>query len=686
LLTIRAVSGAPQARDRLQGVMPMKLSVARAISHVSVRTRIIALAAIPVVGFLINGMVFMAGEAEVGRAFRTSERASNLAEVSREFRSALNVMRMRTHDFAARPGEDLINAFEAAHVAAARALASTESAVDDKTRQRIAPMKVQLDQAVAQFAELVRHQKILGFTESEGMRDRMTKAAAAVERIIHEDMSWLSESDANKLLIALLTMRRYETEYRLNRTTFMRVAFFDEFKLFNQRLDAVIAADIMKEQLAQEVKHYSDTFAQWIALTDKVHPPVAVIEYNTGAMVPVADEIIDSAKQQNRAASAALMASQASTRTITTWVGIAAVLVGLAFSFLIGRSITRPLNGLADAMRRLADGDTAARIPATRASDEIGAMARTVLVFRDGMIERERLNSERIDTARAREQRGERVAGAIAAFRSSIQQALANLRGTAHQLEVSSAKLNGAATAVTTEARTAEGRVGAASHNVTAAASSVEELAASIGEIAGQAAKSTEVAARAVSEARRTAQTMSELGTAATRIGEVIGLIQAIAGQTNLLALNATIEAARAGEAGRGFAVVASEVKSLAGQTARATEEIAQQIGAIQSAAADAVQAIEQVNAIITDMSAIASTVSVTVEEQNAAVASIADGVNRASMEAQTGAEAMSRVAGASADAHTTAAGVKSLADTLAAEAESLDVEVQRFLGDVQAA
>ena len=179
---------------------------------------------------------------------------------------------------------------------------------------------------------------------------------------------------------------------------------------------------------------------------------------------------------------------------------------------------------------------------------------------------------------------------------------------------------------------------------------------------------------------------MTELGHAATRIGEVIGLIQAIAGQTNLLALNATIEAARAGEAGRRFAVVASEVKSLAAQTARATAEIAGQIGAIQSASIDSAQAIGQVNAIITDMSAIASTVSVTVEEQNAAVSSIADGVNRASVEAQTGAEAMSRVAGANTDARVTAADVKWLAYTLAAEAKNLDAEVQRLLTDVQAA
>jgi len=153
----------------------------------------------------------------------------------------------------------------------------------------------------------------------------------------------------------------------------------------------------------------------------------------------------------------------------------------------------------------------------------------------------------------------------------------------------------------------------------------------------------------------------------------VVGLIQAIAGQTNLLALNATIEAARAGEAGRGFAVVASEVKSLAGQTAKATEEIAGQVGAIQSAVADAAQAIEQVNGIIDEISAISGTVAITVEEQTRAVASISEGVHRASMEARSGAEAMSRVAGASKDARQTAADVKALADTLSAEAERLN-------------
>lgn len=664
----------------------MKLSLYHLITRISVRTRIILLAAIPVAGFLVNGIAFTAGEREVESAFRTADRASDLAETSREFRGALIQMRVRTRDFASRPSQEAIRGFETSHDTAVRTYGIIEAAVDQQTRHTLAPFKGQLEEIAAQFDDLARHQKILGFTDSEGIRNSMTKAAASVERIIHDDMSWASEDDAHKLLVSLLTMRRYEAEYRLTRSTLMQTVFFDEFNKFEKIVENVDGATALKQQLARQVKAYSDTFAEWIDYTDKVSPPVAVIEFNVKSMIPIAEEIIGSAKVHTRGAATALTASQQRTRTIIAGVGIAAVLIGLGFSWLIGRSIAHPLDGLAGAMKQLADGDVSAKIPATHTSDEIGAMARTVLVFRDNMIERDRLTSEQTKSAREKEQRSESVASAITAFRGSIQQALGNLRGTAQQLEISSTKLNGAADAVTAESRTAESRVNAASENVTSAASSVEELATSISEIAGQVTKSTEVAARAVSEAQRTAQTMTELGSAATRIGEVIGLIQAIAGQTNLLALNATIEAARAGEAGRGFAVVASEVKSLAAQTARATAEIAEQIGAIQSAAVDSAQAIKQVNAIITEMSAIAATVSVTVEEQNTAVSSIADGVNRASLEAQSGAEAMSRVAGTSTEARVTAGDVKSLADTLSAEAESLDAEVQRFLAGVQAA
>jgi methyl-accepting chemotaxis protein len=658
----------------------------RIVTRFSVRTRIVALALIPVIGFLVNGIAFTIGETEVSNAFDTVKRASALADAAQEFKDALAAMRINARDFATRPGADRIESFEDAHRRATMNLVAIEHALPDFERKEIPGLRTHLSTVKVNFDSLVKEQETLGFTEDEGLRRTMRESALAIERLIHEDMSWIRESDAQRLLVTMVTMRRYESEYRVNSSDLAEVMFFREIDNFKKTLNDIVGAEVLKEQVAQQVKSYAETFTNWARSTNTIAPYIALIDADTRNLMPAANAIIASTRSNEIAASAALSASQKRTKFVIILVGGMAVLLGLGFSWLIGRSITRPLDGLAKVMKRLADGDTGAKIPATHAQDEIGTMARTVIVFRDSMVERARLSATQVQESSAREQRSEKIASTIMRFEKSIEQALSKLRGAARRLESSSMMLNGAADAVSSEALAAENRVGAASQNVTAAAGSVEELASSIGEIAGRAAKSTEVANRAVSEAQRTVNTMTKLGGAATRIGEVIGLIQAIAGQTNLLALNATIEAARAGEAGRGFAVVAAEVKSLAGQTGKATEEIAEQIGSIQSAAADASQAIEQVNAIIREMSTIASAVAVTVEEQNKAVSTIAEGVNRASLEAQGGADAMSRVAGASADARSTAVDVKSLADTLAIEAERLDAEVRHFLAEVQAA
>jgi methyl-accepting chemotaxis protein len=662
------------------------MSITSLFSRLSVRARVIALGLIPLIGFLANAAALKSGDIKVGRSFESVQAETRVASASHDLKGGLLEMRVATTAFVAHPSDAEVASFAAGQELAMRSLDRIESAQASSQQTVMTPLRITVRDLKASFDSLVNEQRALGFNETEGTTANLIAASNAIENSIHNDLSWVADDATSKLLLSLLTMRRYEIEYRLTRAPEAQKHFLDEVRHFNNLFDSIDGLPAWKEKLNREVQTYSFAFAQWVASTDNIQPLLSLINHDTETVLPEADKIIATARASAREAGDALLAARARTRSIVAVVAISSVLIALACSFAIGWSITRPLEGLAEAMKRLAGGDTSARIPATNARHEIGAMARTVIIFRDNMIERERLSGVQAETNAARERRVETVAAMIGKFRTSVERALSRLRDSAGQLEQTSTVLNKAADAVTAEAHSAETRVGTASLNVTTVASSIEELATSIREIATQASKSTEVASRAVTESRRTVNTMSELGNAANRIGEVIGLIQAIAGQTNLLALNATIEAARAGETGRGFAVVASEVKSLAAQTARATEDIASQIGSIQSATADAAQGIEKFSSIIDDMSAIAASVAATVEEQNNAVSSIAEGVNRASLEARTGADAMSRVAGASTGARSTAADVKALADALSIEAEGLQDEVRRFLTEVQAA
>jgi methyl-accepting chemotaxis protein len=373
------------------------------------------------------------------------------------------------------------------------------------------------------------------------------------------------------------------------------------------------------------------------------------------------------------------------------WIMAALAAVGIVVSLLIGwlyigRNLVARVVALNGVMVRLSDGDLTAQVASSRHHDEIAYMAATVGVFRDGMIRAERLTAERATEQAATERRTERLDGLTQGFEGKVGGLVGLVASAALQLQTTARTMAGTAGETTQQAANVAAAAEEASVNVQTVASAAEELAASIGEISRQVAQSAKVAGKAVEDAKRTDTVVRALAEGAQKIGEVVGLISNIAGQTNLLALNATIEAARAGDAGKGFAVVASEVKSLATQTAKATEDIGRQIAQIQTSTAEAVASIQGIGATIGEVSEIAAAIAAAVEEQGAATQEIARNVQQAS----AGTLAVTtNIAGVGQGANNTGAAateVLDAAEALSRQAEDLNGVVTSFIRAVKTA
>jgi methyl-accepting chemotaxis protein len=371
-------------------------------------------------------------------------------------------------------------------------------------------------------------------------------------------------------------------------------------------------------------------------------------------------------------------------------IAIAAVSVVAAFLFVwlyIGRNLVARIVGLAQVMQRIAEGDLTADVEtAARHADEIGRMAGALAVFRDGIVRADALAAEKATEQRAGQQRAATIEAATREFNAGATGALAAVSGATADMQGTAERMSAVAHQASAETEAVAAAAGQAAVNVQTVAAATTGLSSSIKEIGGRVAESARIAEQAVNRVALSRDTVHELSRAAQQIGEVVGLINAIAGQTNLLALNATIEAARAGEAGKGFAVVASEVKSLATQTAKATEEISAQVNAIQSSTRQAVDAIKGVGEIIGRMSEIATIVTAAVEEQGTTTLGIAHNIQEAAagtQEVSTHIADLSQVAGA---AGKSAEEVLAAITRLTRESEGLRGEVDRFLGHIKAA
>jgi methyl-accepting chemotaxis protein len=374
----------------------------------------------------------------------------------------------------------------------------------------------------------------------------------------------------------------------------------------------------------------------------------------------------------------------------TVWLLTALAFVALALAgigvLIIWRSVTRPLGAITRVTEAVAGGANDVAIPHRERPDEIGALARSIGVFQDAMRRNVELNETVRRDGEKRESQQQKVSAEIARFGAEIEQTIADLVAVSSRMLEASSHLAGAADNAASRTASASSSSEQASANVRDIATATEELSASVMEIDRQVAQSQSIASKAIGDAEKTNTEIKALDEAAGRIGDVVKLITAVAEQTNLLALNATIEAARAGEAGRGFAVVASEVKALAGQTAKATEEISSQIAGMQQATVRSVEAIGAIQRTIREVGEITAAIAAAVTQQGAATREIARSAETASQRTVETAKDVALVNQATGDTRKQAGDVKSVSDRLGVAATSIRGQVDGFFQKLRAA
>lgn len=572
--------------------------------------------------------------------------------------------------------------------------------------------------AFDEVTELQANRDDLVFATLDDVGPQMERKLTQIMQNAYEDKDPVAAYWAGEVQRNLLLMRLYAAKYLVNndRPSYERVLEESAALRTNHGVMLSELQNPTRRALAGEVNSLLDKYdVGFQAVYDTIQKRNDIIDNTLDQIGPkVASDIetlkLDIKQEQDTLGPQAQANAEMGT-VVTVLASIIGVLLGAAAAYLIATGLSRPITAITEAMKSLASGNKTIDIPGQDYGDEIGSMAEAVQVFKESMIRADELASREEADRIAREEqearlvaeeaerqeqrarkaeeeavRARRIEDLTATFDASVAELLSAVSAGSTEMEATANSMVGIADSTTQRASNVANSAELASASVQTVAAATEELSCAIGEIDRQVGESSKITQQAVSQANSTNEQMQGLSAAAQKVGEVVDLISDIAEQTNLLALNATIESARAGEAGRGFAVVANEVKSLAGQTAKATSEISEHIREIQSETANSVRAIEAISKVIRSMDEISAAIASSIEEQGAATQEIAQNIQEASQGTLGVTENIDEVSSSAGETHTAASQVTEVAGELSSKSEKLRHEVEKFISEVRAA
>ncbi|AWJ82841.1 hypothetical protein TSH58p_04500 [Azospirillum sp. TSH58] len=650
------------------------------LSNISIGTRIALLVAASVVTLGLLGGTVTVGAQRMFEATAELDQFRDAYEHTAAIERRASRLRFQALRFVADRDETAAEAFAKNAEEASHLLDNLkERGVERLPQEELDHLSQGIGTLKERFSSVVARAKELGLSDDSGLRGVLRASARAIE---DELKQW---PNADKLTGRMESMRKMEKDFIIysdesllsgHRKAFNEFTFF----LADSGLDTAT-----QTKLEKQARTYRTDLGRFVDATKAFRAEVQTFNDAFQAMVPRFEALLESAN----AGMAGAVETQNRVRgeVIANVLQVGSVLlVGFAIiSLLVARSITRPLRLIEGVMERLAGGDRTATVPETGRRDEIGAMARAVSVFKENLQRTHELEQESRRAERRAEEERETALRAIAhdfdsAFGRvlhTVSHAADQIRNGAHILRDTAEKMKEQALDTSEKAEQTSEVVGIV-NNVS------RTLSASIGEIGGRVTTSSTAIRRAVDHARQSDSAVAALADSSQRIGEIVRLINDIAGQTNLLALNATIEAARAGEAGKGFAVVASEVKVLANQTAKATEDIAGQVGAIQEATGSVVEAIRAIRTTVEEVAHLSEDVSAAVRNQLEQTEEIVGAVGRANDNTHEVTESVSTMAITAAETGKSAIEMIYSAAQLADELRQLEADADRFVSSIK--